>query len=135
MPTRPPRHSAAIPRRVAPGPEPRPAPRVHSNRLKTAERGYDSKWQRSARAYLRKHPLCVHCLEKGIVEAAQVVDHIKPHGLTEALRSGDPEAIHAARLLFWDSDNWQALSKVCHDRKTATEDGGFGNQVKHNARP
>jgi prophage lambdaSa04, HNH endonuclease family protein len=29
--------------------------------------------------------------------------------------------------LFWDKTNWQAMSKRCHDRKTAREDGGFGN--------
>jgi 5-methylcytosine-specific restriction endonuclease McrA len=28
--------------------------------------------------------------------------------------------------LFWDTGNWQALAKVCHDRKTAREDGAFG---------
>ena len=27
---------------------------------------------------------------------------------------------------FWDRNNWQPLCKQCHDRKTATEDGGFG---------
>jgi 5-methylcytosine-specific restriction protein A len=44
---------------------------------------------------------------------ATVVDHIKPH-------QGDPE-------LFWDSENLQALCAPCHSRKTASEDGGFGN--------
>lgn len=39
---------------------------------------------------------------------ATVVDHIKPH-------RGD-------QRLFWDEDNWQALCKECHDRKTLTED-------------
>jgi 5-methylcytosine-specific restriction protein A len=28
---------------------------------------------------------------------------------------------------FWDSSSWRSLSKQCHDRKTATHDGGFGN--------
>ena len=39
---------------------------------------------------------------------ATVVDHIVPH-------RGDPK-------LFWDTDNWQALCKQCHDHKTMTED-------------
>jgi 5-methylcytosine-specific restriction protein A len=48
-----------------------------------------------------------------MVKAATVVDHIIPH-------QGD-------MTLFWDADsNWQSLCKTCHDRKTATEDGGFG---------
>jgi 5-methylcytosine-specific restriction protein A len=33
-----------------------------------------------------------------------VVDHIIPH-------RGD-------QYLFWDQENWQALCKDCHDRKT-----------------
>jgi 5-methylcytosine-specific restriction protein A len=28
--------------------------------------------------------------------------------------------------LFWDKQNWQAMAKSCHDRKTARHDGGFG---------
>lgn len=44
---------------------------------------------------------------------ATIVDHIIPH-------KGNME-------LFWDRDNWQAMSKECHDKKTAREDGGFGN--------
>lgn len=43
---------------------------------------------------------------------ATVVDHIVPH-------CGNQQ-------LFWDTDNWQPLCKKHHDRKTATEDGGFG---------
>jgi 5-methylcytosine-specific restriction enzyme A len=78
-----------------------------------AERGYDSKWRKAREAYLRKHPLCVHCEREGIVKAAEVVDHIIPH-------KGDS-------LLFWDvANNWQPLCKQHHDKKTAREDGGFG---------
>jgi len=44
--------------------------------------------------------------------AAGVVDHIVPH-------KGDAD-------LFWQRTNWQPLCKPCHDRKTATEDGGWG---------
>lgn len=77
-------------------------------------RGYGRKWQQASAAYLRAHPLC-ECDEcqagKLKVTAATVVDHKVPH-------RGDP-------VLFWDRDNWQAMSKPHHDRKTATEDSGF----------
>jgi len=77
-----------------------------------AQRGYDSAWRKARKAYLAKHPLCVHCEAEGRPTLATVVDHIIPH-------RGD-------KGLFWDSSNWQPLCKYHHDRKTATEDGGFG---------
>jgi 5-methylcytosine-specific restriction protein A len=45
---------------------------------------------------------------------AIVVDHIIPH-------KGNYK-------LFWDKSNWQSLCKSCHDKKTAREDGAFGNK-------
>ncbi|MBE7897524.1 HNH endonuclease [Paenibacillus polymyxa] len=80
-----------------------------------AERGYDSKWRKAREGYLRKHPLCTYCFQRGYLATATVVDHITPH-------RGDKQ-------LFWDRDNWQPLCKQCHDTKTAKEDGGFGNGV------
>lgn len=70
-----------------------------------AARGYDGRWQKARKAYLSAHPVCVECLKGGRVEAATVVDHIQPH-------RGD-------QRLFWDTNNWQALCKRCHDQKTA----------------
>lgn len=81
-------------------------------RPSAAKRGYGRKWQKARASFLNKYPLCKHCEAKGITEAATVVDHIIPH-------KGNQQ-------LFWDIFNWQALCKRCHDRKTATEDGGFG---------
>ena len=62
---------------------------------------YSYKWQQARAGYLRKHPLCVRHEARGDVVAASVVDHKKPH-------RGDMK-------LFWDSKNWQALCKQCHD--------------------
>ena len=76
------------------------------------DRLYGWRWKAAAKTYLSTHPLCVRCADRSDTVAAQVVDHIIPH-------KGDLS-------LFWDSANWQALCKKCHDRKTATEDGGFG---------
>jgi 5-methylcytosine-specific restriction protein A len=78
----------------------------------STQRGYGYKWQQLRARYLASHPLCVECKRAGLVKIAEVVDHIVPH-------KGD-------MALFWDSDNWQPLCKACHDRKTATEDGGWG---------
>ncbi|PJE26823.1 5-methylcytosine-specific restriction enzyme A [Pseudooceanicola antarcticus] len=64
-------------------------------------------WQRAAKGFLAKHPLCAHCAELGLVVPAREVDHVEPH-------RGD-------RAKFWDRSNWQPLCKPCHSRKTAGE--------------
>ena len=78
-------------------------------------RGYTGKWAVAAKMFLARHPLCM-CPECGAgslrVTQATVVDHVVPH-------RGDMR-------LFWDTKNWQAMAKSCHDRKTARHDGGFG---------
>lgn len=94
------------------------------------ERGYTSAWTKARGHYLRAHPLCAYCQREGRIVEAQVVDHIIPHRLKEAIDSGDTARIARAKSLFWDSaGNWQPLCKPCHDRKTATEDGGFGRRI------
>jgi len=70
------------------------------NRQTAAQRGYGSKWQKARAGYLAKHPLCAMCQQRGVIEPATVVDHIKPH--------------RNDMKLFWDSTNWQALCSNCH---------------------
>lgn len=76
-------------------------------------RGYGYKWQRLRARILEAHPLCVECEKQGIIKLATDVDHIKPH-------KGNP-------VLMWDESNLQPLCHECHSKKTAREDGGFGN--------
>ena len=107
MPSRPPRAKIA---RV-PGGQPAPAPRASASK-----RGYSAAWEKARKGFLAKHPRC-ECPEhagKPDAPRATVVDHHKPH-------KGD-------KALFWDSSNWRALAASCHSRKTASEDGGFGNR-------
>lgn len=82
-------------------------------RESSTKRGYGYAWQKARAGYLRNHPLCRSCEAKGLLVAAEHVDHIKPH--------------HGDKTLFWDSSNWQPLCAPCHSEKTASEDGGFGN--------
>lgn len=74
-------------------------------RLTSTERGYNYRWQKVRRMYLRRNPLCVECLKEGNIEPATIVDHIEPH-------RGDNEK-------FWNEDNFQSLCERCHNRKTA----------------
>lgn len=103
MPTARPKHRIAV-----------TAPRRHERPRETAaERGYDARWRKARAAYLRAYPLCVECEASGKLERATVVDHVIPH-------RGDA-------ALFWNRANWQSLCATHHNRKTAAEDGGFGN--------
>jgi 5-methylcytosine-specific restriction protein A len=74
---------------------------------------YTYQWRKASKQFLKEHPLCVHCQKEGRLTPATDVDHIIPHG--------------GNRKLFWDRKNWQPLCKSCHSKKTAEEDGGFGN--------
>lgn len=100
-----------------------------AQRGSSTQRGYGYKWQQASKKFLRDHPLCqCESCKEGTLRLwpSSVVDHKTPPKLKEALDSKDPNRIARAQKLFWDQNNWQALNKQCHDRKTATEDGGFG---------
>lgn len=78
-------------------------------------RVYSSRWDKARLRFLQQHPLCVMCEQQGRITPATLVDHIEPHKLKDALKSGNPLAISKAQLLFWDKENWQALCKAHHD--------------------
>lgn len=61
--------------------------------------------QRRNHRFLHHNPLCVHCLKKGKVTAAQEVDHIIP------LAEGGPDR----------ESNLQGLCIPCHEIKSAEE--------------
>lgn len=86
--------------------KPRPKP---DNRPSASKRGYDLDWIKVRSKVLARNKQCA------CGAPSQVVDHIVP------IRMG------GARL---DISNLRAMCKVCHNRKTATQDGGFGNARK-----
>jgi 5-methylcytosine-specific restriction protein A len=81
-------------------------------------RTYGRRWQELRRVYLATHPTC-ECDDRcgGV---AAVVDHREPH-------NGNDRLMYA-----WD--NLRSMTKACHDRKTASYDGGFGNPIKRGSR-
>lgn len=95
------------------------AMRRENNRLRvsSSNRGYDSKWRKYRVRFLRKNPLCVLCKEEGKITPATDVDHVIP-------------VIGPSDSLFWDESNHQALCHSCHSKKTASENGGFGNKKR-----
>jgi 5-methylcytosine-specific restriction protein A len=82
------------------------------------ERGYGRRWQKASKAFLRAHPFAVDIFNRhdGRIYPAELVDHIVPH--------------HGDMTLFWDVNNWQGLTREDHGRKSALEDGAFGNDRK-----
>lgn len=80
-------------------------------------RGYDSRWDKAAAAFLRAHPLCEYCeagaFDEPCTTAAGLVDHLFPH-------KGD-------RALFWASKWWVACCAACHNGpKQRVERRGLG---------
>ena len=89
---------------------------LQDNRGGSTERGYGARWQRMRGRFLAENPLCTECQREGRTTAATTVDHVKPH-------KGNPD-------LFWNKDNLQSSCTHHHNRKTAKEDGGFGNEPR-----
>jgi len=89
----------------------------YANRNKSWQHLYNYRWEKYSKGRLRRHPLCVTCLNDGKTTAARVTDHIIPH--------------KGSIKLFWDHTNHESLCKTCHDKKTAGE-GAFGNEHKIN---
>lgn len=85
-----------------------------ARRDKTYLHLYGRRWKKASAAWRAKHPLCAEHERLGEVVTGNVVDHKIAH-------RGDVK-------LFWDPGNWQTLCTSCHNRKTAAEDGGFGNR-------
>lgn len=95
---------------------------------------YGQRWKNARRAFLLANPLCAECMRRGRItglhpdDKNSIVDHVKRHGLKDALDSQDPERITKAQALFWDRKNWQPLCKRCHDsyKQRAEKSGDFG---------
>ena len=84
------------------------------NRPSAAARGYGPEWRKASRQFLRENPLCAACEKRGRLRAATVTDHIVPH--------------KGNIMLFWDRTNWEPMCWRCHSRKTAKEDGRWGQK-------
>lgn len=77
----------------------------------TTERGYGYRWQKIRKLVLARDPCCKICERQGRLAVSTDVDHITPKS------KGGTD----------DMGNLQGACHSCHSRKTATEDGGFGN--------
>lgn len=68
------------------------------------------KWRRLRRAFLAENPTCLFCAERGLLQAAEDVDHIET-------RRDRPDR-------EYDWANLRALCHSCHSRRTARDRRG-----------
>ena len=79
------------------------------------------RWKTRARFQMQTHPLCKHCLEKGLVVKAVIADHVKPH-------RGDWNS-------FWLGE-LQSLCRHCHESgKKYAEQRGFRSDIGEDGWP
>jgi 5-methylcytosine-specific restriction protein A len=69
------------------------------------ERGYDNRWLRFAKQYLRANPLCVDCQTEGRVGAASEVHHL--------------EKLSERPDLKYEPSNLAGLCKQHHSKRTS----------------
>lgn len=79
--------------------------RYEASRGNAGQRGYGAAWRKLCKEMLQAAPYC-QCGRR-----ADTVDHIVPR------RRGGTDA----------PGNLETMCRPCHSRKTAKEDGGFGN--------
>lgn len=88
----------------------RHCPPEQSRQARRALATNSATWRAIRSSVLAAEPLCRECAQKGITRGANHVDHINGDATNN------------------DPSNLQPLCAPCHSRKTATEDGGFGNR-------
>lgn len=69
-------------------------------------RYHSPRWTRLSRMWRLNHPLCEECKRKGIIKAADCVDHIIPAPICED---------------FYDEKNLQSLCNQCNMLKGQTD--------------
>jgi len=88
-----------------------PKPKYERGKSAEYQHLYSYRWAKYSKSRLKRHPLCVICLDEGRTTAATVTDHKQPH--------------KGSYALFWDKGNFQSLCEHHHNLKTTTE-GAFG---------
>ena len=72
-------------------------------------RYHTREWRKYRESFLMDNSLCVECKRVGKINAAMVVDHIKPLSQDDSDHN------------FWNKENHQALCKRCNNRKARTD--------------
>ena len=86
----------------------------HSPNRELRQKAYNTtEWRKLRESYLKQHPVCEECLNKGKVTPAEDIHHsISP------FKNGE-----CNKALFLDYNNLQALCKQCHSSIHNKEQG------------
>jgi len=90
------------------------ARQAEQQRGTSTARGYGYQWRKIRDAFLQKHPWCSDPFGDHLGELVKATQ--ADHKIPKALGGTD------------DESNLDPKCDHCHDKKTAKEDGGFGNQ-------
>ena len=77
-----------------------------TERGNSAQRGYDAQWRKFRVTYLRQHPLCISCHDRGRLVEATEIHHVK------MMSDGGSK---------YDESNLIAYCKRCHSSVTSKE--------------
>jgi 5-methylcytosine-specific restriction protein A len=86
------------------------------SRQSSHDRGYDWRWRRASRSFIRANPLCCYCELAGRVTATECVDHAEPHRGDDAL--------------FWDVRNWRPACVACNSAKGTMSETAFVASIR-----
>jgi 5-methylcytosine-specific restriction endonuclease McrA len=106
-----------------------PTPRqVDRERGSSRERGYDSRWDKAARAYRRHHPVCEYCAAGAFGEIRDALSSRVDHLFPQRRHPG----------VFWRTCWWVASCDECDGFKQALERGpqrGLDDLARRLGRP
>ena len=79
--------------------------RVQTDTRKLRQKAYnDSRWKKIRNLYIKEHPLCEKCMEKGVVTPAQDIHHVKSPFKDNEVNMN----------LLLNYNNLMALCRECH---------------------
>lgn len=70
------------------------------------------RWKQFRAHFLARYPLCAPCSRRGVIRAAEQVDHVVP--LKALIERGEPERC-------FDEDGCEGICRPCHATKSAAE--------------
>ena len=84
----------------------------NSNRENFRQRGYGTKWSKTAAMYTRAHPTCEQCKYENRVRAKDIVHHIIPEQLCMKVNRQD---------LIYNHKNLKSVCSPCHGKESVMD--------------